>query len=91
MGWVKTLPCLLAHVGGCEGVVEADHAGDRGVGQKAPDRTCVPLCTRHHWERTNMKGYFKAYDAPMMRDWRHTMIDRVHRLAAAHGVTVPDC
>ena len=91
MGWVKTLPCLLTYAGGCQGVIEADHAGDRGVGRKAPDRTCIPLCTRHHWERTNMKGYFASFDAPRMREWRHMAIANVHAVAIHAGVAIPDC
>jgi hypothetical protein len=26
----------------------AHHAGPRGLSQKSPDRTCIPLCWRHH-------------------------------------------
>lgn len=46
--WVKHQPCLLAGSGGCDGPVHAHHAGERGLGQKAGDDTCVPLCMLHH-------------------------------------------
>jgi hypothetical protein len=28
--------------------IEACHTGPRGLGQKASDYTCVPLCAEHH-------------------------------------------
>ena len=56
MLWIKSLPCCaqdvmlpLEHVGPCDGPVEADHAGGgSGMGRKADDSTCIPLCVRHH-------------------------------------------
>jgi len=56
MLWVKTQPCC-AYAGPwpapliwpCDGPVEADHAGGgAGMGRKADDSTCIPLCQRHH-------------------------------------------
>lgn len=91
MGWVKTCPCLLFGTLACSGPVEADHCGDRGLGQKSLDRDCVPLCTKHHRERTDVTGYFAGYDAATMRVWRHQAIDVTHRLAERCGVEVPDC
>jgi hypothetical protein len=50
MSWVKSQQCAV-----CEklrlinfGTIYAHHAGQRGTGQKADDRTCIPLCWRHH-------------------------------------------
>jgi len=50
MSWIKCQQCAV-----CEklrlinfGTVYAHHAGQRGTGQKADDRTCIPLCWRHH-------------------------------------------
>lgn len=48
VSWVKLQPCMAALAGGCGGAVEAHHAGDRGLSQKAHDETCIPLCTHHH-------------------------------------------
>lgn len=73
MLWVKTLPCLLAGVDGagpCTGVVEADHAGLRGMGQKAPDDTCIPLCSGHHLDRHACTGFFRGRPKEWKRDWR---------------------
>ena len=50
MSWVKSQPCIV-----CEkqlilnfGSIYAHHAGQRAFGRKADDRTCIPLCWRHH-------------------------------------------
>lgn len=69
MGWVKRLPCLLAYYSPCEGAVEADHAGPRALGRKAHDSTCIPLCTKHHRERTDYHGLFWGWDGHRMREW----------------------
>lgn len=91
MEWVKAQPCLLLPYGGCGGVVEADHAGDRGLGQKSKDAECIPLCTCHHRDRTDMTGHFKNWQAPMMREWRHHAVAITQEQARLSGVEIPDC
>lgn len=68
---VKALPCSLLYAGDhvCEGVIEADHVGPRGLGQKSNDRDTIPLCTRGHRERTDFSGYFRGFDQAKMRLW----------------------
>jgi hypothetical protein len=48
--WIKAQQCVA-----CEalriisfGRIYAHHAGQRGLSQKAEDRTAIPLCWRHH-------------------------------------------
>lgn len=60
----------------CSGCVEADHAGARGIGQKADDRTCIPLCSSHHNARTNHKGEFFHMTRDELRAWRAAAIQR---------------
>lgn len=48
MAWVRTQPCLAASAGRCRGGVQAHHAGEHGLGVKAPHMTCIPLCDGHH-------------------------------------------
>jgi len=44
--FVRSLPCTVP---GCRGrYVEAAHTGPRGLGQKSSDRSCIPLCVKHH-------------------------------------------
>lgn len=50
LAWITTQQCLV-----CElqhrpqfGRTYAHHAGHRGLSQRAPDRTAIPLCWRHH-------------------------------------------
>jgi hypothetical protein len=69
MGWVKQQPCAARHLGPCSGAIEADHAGRRGLGQKAGDETCVALCQLHHRHRTDHTGVFKAWTRDRMREW----------------------
>lgn len=60
----------------CGGRVEADHAGDRGLGQKADDDTCIPLCSSHHRERTDHTGTFRQLTRDEARAWRTAAIER---------------
>jgi hypothetical protein len=90
MGWVKAQPCLMASYGSCHGVVEADHAGfDRGVGMKAHDNTCIPLCSAHHMQRHNFNGVFKGWTKEQMRAWRELAIQLTQETARRCGIEVP--
>jgi hypothetical protein len=60
----------------CRGKIEADHLGERGIGQKAPDNTCGALCQQHHHERTNHYGIFKQLVQLELRAWRAEAISR---------------
>lgn len=83
MRWVKRQPCfvrVLPPLAGdlgtpCCGRVEADHMGARGFGQKADDKTCVPMCHRHHSERTTHRGTFWPLTQPELRAWRARAIE----------------
>jgi hypothetical protein len=88
MLWVKRQPCMLRQIcphpsmpvgfatTPCEGRVEADHMGARGTGQKADDRTCVPMCRRHHSERHAHAGTFFSLTRDDLRAWRTAAIER---------------
>lgn len=81
---VKELPCALAGVvgaGPCSGEVEADHAGERGLGQKSDDNTVVPLCTGHHRDRTDGRGYFNR-PREENRHWCRLTIARTQHVIA---------
>lgn len=43
--WVRTMPCIVC---GSMDWVEAAHVGQRGLGQKCPDKEALPLCEAHH-------------------------------------------
>lgn len=48
-GPVRSMPCLLAARGECDGPIEAAHAKARGMGGRGGDRReLVPLCRFHH-------------------------------------------
>lgn len=59
----------------CSGPVEADHMGRRGMGQKADDRTCVPICRGHHGERHAHAHTFKHLNRDELRAWRTAAIE----------------
>lgn len=64
----------------CRGVIEADHMGERGIGQKADDSTCAPMCTGHHRERHDHCGSFKYCTKEQLRGWRKRAIARTQVL-----------
>ena len=69
---VRTLPCWfgVTHDGHrCDGRMEADHAGYRGLGAKSNDDEAIPLCLLHHRQRTDFSGPFKGWDQGRMRGW----------------------
>lgn len=59
----------------CGGPVEADHMGERGIGQKADDKTCAPLCQKHHRERHDHSGTFRPLTKAELRAWRARAIE----------------
>jgi hypothetical protein len=57
--WLLGRPCAVADLGGCWGRMEAAHTPDpmsKGVGTKAADYNCIPLCAAHHKLHTD-KGW----------------------------------
>ncbi len=45
LAFIRKLPCVIC---GCRYGIEAHHAGIHGLGQKACDRSTIPLCPKHH-------------------------------------------
>jgi hypothetical protein len=93
MLWVKMQACCAStfaiDLGSCDGVVEADHAGLRGMGMKASDWTCVPICTLHHRQRTDFSGPFKKWTQEMMRSFLQSAVANTQLLARLHGFEIP--
>lgn len=57
--WLRGRPCAVEARGGCFGKIEAAHTPDpasKGIGTKAADHNCIPLCHGHHHEHT-VKGW----------------------------------
>jgi hypothetical protein len=70
VAWVKTLRCLCRAPGEtCSAVVEAHHAGRRGMARKAHDDTTVPLCSAHHAAFHANTGPFKRWTKAQLRAW----------------------
>lgn len=86
MAFVRRQPCAARSLdGACDGRVQADHAGRRGMGQKADDRTCIPLCRRHHQCRGDFAGPFKGWNQDQMRQWLERMVIKTsHEFSVQH-------
>ena len=54
LAWIRTQPCVVC---GATRGIEASHTGPHGLGQKSPDSSAIPLCTKHH--RTGKDSYHK--------------------------------
>ena len=67
--FVKAQRCCMWMQDPCEGPTEAHHAGERGMGQKAHDETCVPLCTKHHRGLHDANGIFKRWTKKIRKAW----------------------
>jgi hypothetical protein len=75
VGWVKRQKCRMAAHGGCQGGIEAHHAGlDRGLSQRAHDSSCIPLCTYHHRCWHDASGPFKTFKRAERCTWSEDQI-----------------
>ena len=54
LAWIRTQPCCVC---GITRGIEAAHTGPRGLGQKSPDSSAIPLCAKHH--RTGNDSYHR--------------------------------
>jgi len=74
VAWVHTQTCLAAELDPCEGRLHAHHAGERGLGQRAHDRTCIPLCEKHHRAWHDVRWPFSFMTREERREWRDRAI-----------------
>jgi hypothetical protein len=86
---VKQLPCCAKNLGPrvwtrcTPGPIHAHHAGYRGVGQKADDTSCIPLCWFHHASWHDCCGPFNGWTHDQRADWAAAQI-----LATQHAVSL---
>lgn len=74
MDLVRSMPCAVGSE--CYGPVHAHHAGERpGLGIKASDYTCIPLCQKHHSDLHSCCGYFQM-TRQELRLWQDRAIVR---------------
>lgn len=88
VAWVKQQRCAVCG----RAPVEAHHAGDHGLGKRAPDRTCIPLCTACHRNRHEVRGVFMSWTKHERRAWEDEQIAayraRYEAQREAGGVTL---
>jgi hypothetical protein len=79
LAWLRSLPCIVCAKWRLPRLrfnpIEAAHVGERGIGQKCPDRQAAPLCVEHY--RT---GRY-SHHALGKRFWDFWKLDR-HELIA---------
>ena len=91
VNWIRRQPCCCQP---CVAQSEAHHSTfgstqpfdenpsalqrGRGKGQKAHDSWCMPLCLRHHGQIHGLSGFFRDFDAAMLREWQTERV-REHR------------
>ncbi len=75
VAWVHTLRCRMWMQDPCEGRIHAHHAGVRGLGQKAPDNTCIPLCEKHHRAWHDVRSPFDEMGRRGRQEWRDAQIE----------------
>ncbi len=72
----------------CVGPVQAHHAGERGLGQRAHDRTCIPLCLKHHQAWHDSGKPFAGWTKEERAAWAASHIERLSKLYAERAVGV---
>lgn len=85
--FIRSLPCLCCEIldNRQASPSEAAHIGEvRGLRQKAPDNTCVPLCRGHHKGGPLAHHDLGKLFFPTWRIDREETIRKYQRLYAAH-------
>src|SRR5687767_8596143 len=79
LSWLHTKPCAARNLHVCSGPIHAHHAGERGLGQKAPDATAIPLCEAAHRSWHDGAPPFSVMTREQRRAWADAQI-ALHRL-----------
>lgn len=66
----------------CDGEIHAHHAGERGLGQKASDLTCIPLCQEHHRNWHDCDGPFADWSKEKRQEFAGAAIEYTQRTLA---------
>lgn len=77
---VRRLKCAARLMSPCQGRVECDHMGPRGLGQKCHDDEGGPMCQGHHRDRTDYAGVFEKFLGADMRRWCDRVIEETRKL-----------
>lgn len=96
LAWVREQRCSVAamfdpfaigEIGACSGPIEADHVGERGLGEKCPDSEAVAMCATHHRERHDVRGFFAGTTREQRAAWYAEWIEatRERWLAQTQG------
>jgi hypothetical protein len=76
--WIRSLPCSVCGLEPCR---EAAHTGDHGLGSKASDYSCIPLCSDCHtfaagsYHRLGRQEFERRHALEI-----HSLVGRLNRL-----------
>jgi hypothetical protein len=80
LAWIREMACISC---GIEGRSEAAHTGtDGGMGQKASDYSCIPLCAGCHTRRADSYHRIAGGRRGFERRYRVNLVHLVARLNA---------
>lgn len=85
--FIRLQPCMCCHILSEKqsSPTEAAHIGEvRGLRQKAPDSTAVPLCRQHHTQGPLAHHKLGKFFFPTWRIDREETIRKYQRLYAVH-------
>ncbi len=89
--WTEADGVAYASKTDCRGRVHAHHAAKHGYGIKPDDKTCLPLCRKHHlesWHDRKVPPFCQMPEANV-REWADAQIVRFQaRYVAQGGVLV---
>lgn len=63
-------------IGPCDGRTEVHHAGPRAGWRRAADDAVIPLCSKHHRQRTDLAGPFSGWERGTLMEWETAVIEQ---------------
>lgn len=74
--WVRTLKCCAC---GAHPPTHAHHMTGAGMGKRAHDDTCIPLCVRCHSDLHGFRGRFANMSREERRLWQEKHVADTRR------------
>lgn len=94
ISWVHSRACMLVHIGGCGGPIQAHHPrSGAGTALRGHDHTAIPLCREHHIydlhglaaHLNDAPGFFIGLTRDERRAWEADAIKRTRALYESLG------
>lgn len=83
LSWIRTLPCAICG----RWPTEAAHTGSRGLGQKAPDFSAIPLCPQcHRLDRASYHASVREFRRRFTELYGYSLEALICRLVACYAL-----